>query len=415
MIELAKNRPAAIITEHAGWTSHSSILAREFELPMVSGINALERKLSPGDLVVVDAVNGELIIEPALDTLELYRGKSFERDMRPTDRSVARDNVVTSDGIEISIRANVDSLEAYRNARRAGAVGIGLYRSESLLERRGRLPSESEQELAYASIGEAVDQDRVSIRTFDIAIDFFQTDHKERNPALGLRAIRLALRRKQDLRSQIRAILKASAGRNIDIILPMISGLDELAVVKDMIHSEQTVLGETGVPSGEPRIGVMIEVPSAVLTARDIAAECDFLCLGTNDLVQYLLAVDRDNDAIAGAYKSLHPAVLRAIQTVISAGKEAEIPVVVCGEMAGSPFYVPVLLGLGATELSMNLNSIRPVRHLITGVSVEECQRLVGGAMSSKTAAEIESHLIDHYQTYWEELFPVGVLTSQRQ
>jgi len=339
---------------------------------------------------------------------------SLERGLRPSDRRVEGGVVISRDGVEITIRANVDTVEAYRNAQRAGAVGIGLFRSESLLDGNGTLPSEDDQTAAYRRIAEAVDDGTVNIRTFDVGIEYFDGGRrKESNPSLGLRAIRLGLRREADLRTQFRAILRASADEDVGLILPMVSSLDEIRAARRILDDESQDLTAAGIRSGLPRLGAMVEVPSAVFTIDDIAAEVDFLCLGTNDLVQYLLAVDRDNDAIAGLYKTLHPAVLRAIGTVIDAGRVTETPVIVCGEMAGSPFYVPILLGLGATDISITANSIRPIRQLIAGIMVEECESLVSRSLTCKTTEEIESLLHDHYATYWEHLFPPGLLNTR--
>jgi phosphoenolpyruvate-protein kinase (PTS system EI component) len=257
----------------------------------------------------------------------------------------------------------------------------------------------------------------LKIRTFDIGLE--EAGHRraitEHNPSLGLRSIRLSLVETERFRTQIRAILRASADRNIDIVLPMISGVDEVLRSIEIIKEERKSLESRGVTIGEPHLGAMIEVPSAVITANDIARNVDFLCLGTNDLVQYLLAVDRDNDAVADWYQTLHPAVIEAISTVLNAAATAGIPVGVCGEMAGSAFYVPLLIGLGARELSMNINSITQVRHLIAGISSNEAAELVARVRSGSTADEIESGLREYYIEHWSHLFPPGLLNTRHR
>ncbi|CAN5429127.1 phosphoenolpyruvate--protein phosphotransferase [soil metagenome] len=417
IMELTKSSPIALISERGGWTSHSSILAREFKLPTVSGIKDLDQTFSHGDIVVVDGVHGQVIVDPSPATLERYHSL-INADRSKSGSGAPKSNLpVTSDGVHITIRTNTDMPEGYRLATAVGAIGIGLFRSESLLIKTGILPSEEEQFLAYRQIAEAAGEAGVKIRTFDIGVDQLKSDRSlpERNPSLGLRSIRLSLLEESHFRSQIRAILRASANHNVDIVLPMISGVDEVVRSRTIIDEEAQRLDTLGIPTGKPKLGAMIEVPSAVLTARDIAAKTDFICLGTNDLVQYLLAVDRDNDAVAEFYKSLHPAVIRAIGEVIDAGENAGIPVVICGEMAGSPFYVPLLIGLGARQFSMNVNSISEVSRLISGITVKACDEVVKSIKSCPFAEEIEAQLRSFYLANWSDLFQPGLLDAKHR
>lgn len=415
IVELAKKKPAAIITEQGGWTSHSSILAREFELPMVSGVRNLEHFLSDGDRIIVDGINSEIILNPSDKTLA-----EFEKDGLPEKPSGIlipknSDSPKTADGQQFLILANIDKPESYEIAKNKGAQGIGLFRSESLIDQQGTVPLEDEQFSAYCRVADAAGTQGVKIRTFDVGIDRFGSDAHwvEQNPSLGLRAIRLSLADPVHFRTQIRALLRAAFGRRIDIILPMISGIDEIARSKTIIEAERSDLLASGFEIGDPKLGAMIETPSAVLTAFDIAKHVDFLCLGTNDLVQYLLAVDRDNDAVADWYQTLHPAVIRAIGEVIAAAEKACVPITACGEMSGSPFYAPVLLGLGAREFSMNPNSIAQVRKLLTGISLGDAAALAAEIRSLLTAEEVESHLREHYKTNWSALFPADFLNSR--
>ncbi len=415
IVEAAKNFPAAIITEQSGWTSHSSILAREFNIPMVSGVRNLRRSVADGDLVIVDALNGEVIFNPNETTKSEFDSiRSKNKDAAVRQKRVSG-SASTADDAPFVIMANIDQPEMYEVARENGAQGIGLFRSESLIRQPGTIPSEDEQFDAYCKIADAAGVDSVRIRTFDVGIARFGSDPHwiERNPALGLRAIRLSLADPRYFRAQIRAILRASFRRKIDLILPMISGVDEITRAENIIDEERSALIKAGIDIGTPRLGAMIETPSAVLIASEIATRVDFLCLGTNDLVQYLLAVDRDNDAVADWYQSLHPAVMRAISQVLVAAENVGISVTVCGEMAGSPFYAPVLLGLGARELSMNINSIAPVQHLLSGISLSDAIALADSAAKYVTSEEIEDHLHKYYVENWAALFPSDFLRSR--
>lgn len=415
VILLAENRPAAIVIEHAGWTSHSAILARELMIPMLTGVHDIEHVLKNGDGVIVDAVSGELIIDPNLHTIEQYRTRSLERAFEASDDSLARPPV-TRDGVEITLKANAETALAYERARLAGARGIGLFRSETLIREAGSIPDEETQTAAYAEIARLAGDDGVDIRTFDIGPAHFtgESDSVERNPSLGRRSLRLSLSEPEYFRTQLRALLRASAEGNLDIIFPMVGGVGDVLAAKEFLEAERRDLIELGTPVGDPRIGVMIELPSAVYSITEIAKEVDFLCLGTNDLVQYMLAVDRDNEAVADWYQTLHPAVLTAIKQVIDAGREAGIPVAICGEMAGSPFYVPVLIGLGARELSMNPKWLTNVRHIVSSITVEESEYLTSSLGRARTAKEAEDFLRTYYVENLSEAFPAELLVPQQ-
>jgi phosphotransferase system enzyme I (PtsI) len=417
IVEIARHKPAGVITERGGWTSHTSILGREFKLPMVSGIKDVERLFAANDDVIVDAINGEVIIDPCLETIERARSLSRERPFTSAGNDRIPRTLITRDGTEVTIRANADSRSVYENARQLGAHGIGLFRSESLIARPGVIPTEDQQFAIYQSIAEAAGEERVRIRTFDIGVDSLADSRitPERNPSLGLRSIRLSLANEEMFRAQIRALLRASAGNNLDIILPMVTGIVEVKRTRTIIDEEREKLSQAGIDTGDPALGAMIEVPSAVLTVREIAANTDFLCLGTNDLIQYLLAADRDNDSIADWYQTLHPAVIRAIEQVFVAANDAGIPATVAGEMAGSAFYVPLLIGLGARELSMNLNSIQPIRNLISSITIADAVELAELVKTSTTAEATEQILRTYYLTHWDDLFPPGLLDRRHR
>ncbi len=411
LLELTESNPKAIITEHGGWTSHTFILAREVNLPAVTGVRKILRRVSTGDKVIVDGYTGQVVLRPETGTLQKYSDAAIKFQKTGSyEVEAAKGRLKTLDGREITIRANIDIPDAYRRAKRLGAHGIGLYRSEFLFNQFRGFPTENEQVEAYQKIAELTGTEGVRIRTFDLGVDQLsaQSDWKEKNPALGLRAIRLSMDYRKQFRTQIRSLLRASSENKLAIVLPMISDLSEILQTKRIIAEEKASLKRRGIAYGNPRIGAMIEVPSSVWIVKEIVKEVDFLCLGTNDLVQYMLAVDRDNEAVADWFRTLHPAVIRAIKTVIKAAEQASIPAVVCGEMAGSAYYAPVLVGLGATELSMNVNSISSVRKVISGIAFEEAYEMAARIEECGSADEAEQVLRESLQTKWMHLFPVS-------
>ncbi|HEV8590792.1 MAG TPA: putative PEP-binding protein, partial [Pyrinomonadaceae bacterium] len=313
-------------------------------------------------------------------------------------------------------RANLDIPSVYKKAKALGARGIGLYRSEFLFNQFKGFPTENEQAAAYSEIADFAGPDGVKIRTFDLNAEqlYGEAAAREKNPALGLRAVRLSFSHLKEFRTQLRALLRASFDRNIDIVVPMISGVDELRHVREIIDSERESLTRKGVTTGNPRLGAMIEVPSALFLANELAEESDFISLGTNDLVQYLLAADRDNESVADWFRTLHPAVIRALRQVATASTQAGKPLIVCGEMAGSPFYLPLLIGLGVSELSMNMNSISRIRRMIAGIAYEECVSLAKEALTFRTADDIEHCMFQHIRTKWSHLFPPDFFKNRR-
>ncbi len=403
--EFASGKPKAVITESGGWTSHTFILARELGVPAVTGIKKLMRRIKPGDSLIVDGYKGQVIVNPAGSTLEAYQELTVVNPA-PAPELPIDHPTRTLDGREITIRANFDITASYHKAKLLGARGIGLYRSEYLFNRFKGFPTESEQLKAYREIAAYAGPDRARIRTFDLGIDqtLDGSGRREKNPALGLRGIRLAKAMPRQLRTQLRALLQASRDSNVDIILPMVAGVDEVRFVREAIEREKDALSAKGVPFGEPGLGAMIEVPSAVFSIHEILKEVDCICLGTNDLVQYILAVDRDNESVAPWFRTLHPGVFAAIRTVLEASNATGKPAVVCGEMAGSAYYSPILVGLGATELSMNVNSILSVRRVIAGIAFDEARKLVELISKLPSADEIELEVESFVKTHWSHL-----------
>jgi len=417
LIELAMSEPKAIITENGGWTSHTFILARELNLPAVTGMKGILRRVQTGENVVVDGYNGSVILNPSAKSLKEYKIAATQFQSDKTEKiEPSRGKLKTLDGYEITIRANLDLPKGYSKAKRYGAHGIGLYRSEFLFNQYKGFPTEHEQINAYQNIAELVGNEGVRIRTFDLSVELLveEGEEKEKNPALGLRAIRLSMKRKQQFRIQLRALLQASLDNKIDIVLPMISDVSEIRKTMKILEQEREYLRKRNIKFGNPRLGAMIEVPASVFIVEEISKEVEFLCLGTNDLVQYLLAVDRDNEAVAEWFRTLHPAVLRAIKTVLKAGEKFGIPVVVCGEMAGSYFYVPILIGLGASELSMNVNSIPRVRKIISGIALEEVNEIVKKLEKCTTADEIENLVGESFLEKWSHLYSKNLLPTAK-
>ncbi|MEO8073462.1 MAG: phosphoenolpyruvate--protein phosphotransferase [Acidobacteriota bacterium] len=415
LIELVESSPQAIVTENGGWTSHTFILARELNLPSVTGVNRILRRVQTGDEIIVDAYNGQIILNPGENTRQIYKNaavKFEQKNIVKTEPSESK----TLDGKHIKLRANLDISKDYAAAKKNGVEGIGLYRSEFLFNQYKGFPDENTQIETYRKISEMVGSEGVRIRTFDLSVEQLadESEEKEKNPALGLRAIRLSFSHLKEFRTQIRSLLQASAAENnISVVLPMISDVTEIRRTQKILEGEKQKLKKREIKFGDLRLGAMIETPSAILTIDDIAAECDFLCLGTNDLVQYLLAVDRDNEKVADWFRTLHPSVLRAIKMVVEAGEKAEIPVILCGEMAGSPLYVPILIGLGVSELSMNINSIPRVKRIISNIAFEEAHEIVRKLEKCKTHFEIENFINKLFAEKWSHLFPEAIIPPQ--
>ncbi len=417
LIELSQSCVKAIITESGGWTSHTFILARELNLPAVTGAKNILRRVQTGDKVIVDGFQGQILLNPTEQTLDKYQksATTFE-EIKCSSFNPPAGKLQTLDGRTITTRANLDISNDYEFAKKCGAQGIGLFRSEFLFNRNQGFPAETEQVEIYQKIAALAGADGVKLRTFDLTLEQL-TDEPgvvEKNPALGLRAIRLSLLHEKQFRTQLRALLRASFEKKLDIVLPMISDVSEIRRAKAILKEEKDYLLRRKINCGNPQIGAMIEVPATVLMIEEIAAEVDFLNLGTNDLVQYLLAVDRDNEAVAECFRTLHPAVLRAVKNVVRAAEKCQTPLIICGEMAASPVYVPILIGLGATELSMNVNSIPRIRHLIANIAYEEAVEIVKSLEDCQTADETEEKVKFSLKAKWAHLFPPEIFTAKK-
>lgn len=418
MAELDFEHARAIATDAGGWTSHTAIIARGLGIPSVVGLRDLHRRARTGDLIVVDANRGEVVLHPTPATIEKYKvATEHSVNSRTSVTAASHEPLQTLDNKLVILRANVELPAEYEGVRKFGAHGIGLYRSEFLLAQRGTaLPSEDEQCEAYIRIAQVAGAEGATIRLFDLGGD--KTVHlsgeAEPNPALGLRAIRFSLMHEEVLRAQVRAIFRAAAHGRLDIVLPMVADALDVRRAKAIINEERARLENEKINIGAVRIGAMIEVPSAVLLSRKLAREVDFFSLGTNDLVQYLLAVDRSNDEVASWFRSLHPSVLQSIQRTLEAAGEARIPAVVCGEMAGTPAYAVILIGLGATELSMTSFSIPRVRRVVAGIRHSEARDIALQCLECDTADEVEEMVRREFLAQWPHLFSAETLPAPK-
>ena len=391
--ELNLNHVKAIATDAGGWASHMAIIARGLGLTTVVGLRDFYHQTRTGDPIIVDAHQGEVILHPAPETVEKYRFRVHA----PGPSVVAGTKldcgpVTTLDGVQISLRANVELPAEFQAVRDFGACGVGLFRSEFLLSRPGLMSSEDEQYEVYKALVEAAGEYGAIVRLFDVGGEFGpDLKERERNPALGLRAVRFNLRHKQIMRTQVRAILRAAAAGPLSLVIPMVADVSDVRLAKRVIEEEIERLASESAAFATVKIGAMIEVPSAVLTAEKIATEVDFFELGTNDLVQYTLAVDRGNDKVSEWFRTLHPAVLYGISRTVEAAKNAQIPVIVCGEMASTPAYAVLLVGLGAVDLSMIPAMIPRVRNVLTQINANDVHDLALKCLAAATADEVEN------------------------
>lgn len=407
--ELDLNHVRAIATDTGGWTSHMAIIARGLGLTAVVGLRDFYRRTRTGDQIVVDARRGEVILHPTAATIEEYRFGATDAapEVAATASNVVESGPVTTrDGVSMVLRANVELPAEFQSVREFGASGVGLFRSEFLLSRPGLMHSEEQQYEAYRALAEAAGSDGAIVRLFDVGGEVGgEIKERERNPALGLRAVRFNLRNQQVMRTQVRAILRAAADGKLSLVIPMVNDVADVRSARSLIDEELQNLKTAGTSGAKVAIGAMIEVPSAVLTAEKIAAEVDFFELGTNDLVQYTLAVDRGNDKVSDWFRTLHPAVLYGIKRTLEAAAAVQIPVIVCGEMASTPAYAVLLAGLGAVDLSMTPAMIPRVRSTLAQIDTSKAREVASRCLESATADEVEEIVRNEFKTRWPDLF----------
>jgi len=391
-IQFKQHQFAAFVTDVGGATSHTAILARSLNIPSIVALHRARDLIHDGELIIVDGNLGVVIVSPDKDTLTEYRLKQegFELEQQKLKR-LKLTKPVTLDGTVIELHANIEIPEDVMQAKAAGATGVGLYRTEFLFMNRREWPDEEEQFEAYRKVAEAMKGMPVTIRTLDLGADKQVDPDAARtctNPALGLRAIRLCLSEPAVFHIQLRAILRASHYGKIKILIPMLSTLSELRQTMHLLERAKRSLREEGIPfDHEIPLGGMIEIPAAALKAEAFARELDFLSIGTNDLIQYTLAIDRTDDTVAHLYQPLHPAVLQLIEMTIRAGAKIGKPVSVCGEMAGDPRLTRLLLGFGLRQFSMHPAHVLSIKHQILQ---SDLPKLVAGARKILASSEIE-------------------------
>ncbi|MGH9458701.1 MAG: phosphoenolpyruvate--protein phosphotransferase [Thermoanaerobaculia bacterium] len=388
-------------TETGGRTSHTSIIAKSLFMPAVIGVPRLTQVIDNEELVIIDGYEGTIVVNPTPALTEEYRSKVTRHE--EYDRRLLENRdipAVTKDGKRLSLQANLELVEELDDARKYGAEGVGLYRSEFLyISKSPRLPTEDEHYEVYRQIAQAMDPEWAVIRTFDLGGKKLAREvmgSREDNPVLGLRALRLCMQHRDMFRTQLRALLRASAHGKIKIMFPLVSGIQELRQAKSFVKEIKAELDAEGIPyNRELQVGIMIEVPSAAMTADVLATEADFFAIGTNDLIQYALAIDRGNENVSYLYEPLHPGILRLIKFIIDSGRQAGIQVSMCGEMAADPLFAVVLLGLGLEIFSMNPSSIPVMKEVIRSVRYRDCRRIAAQALQKRTAQEIEEFVIE--------------------
>ena len=398
-IQLQVEKTLAIVSDMGGKTSHTAIITRSLDIPAVVGLEKVYQEVRSGELMVVDGHAGKVMIDPDEELLNYYYERQYQLDRyRKEVVRCAELPAETEDGYNIKIQANIELLEEVVAVIDNGAEGVGLYRTEYLYLNLDQPPDEETLFWDYREVAEIIYPETVTIRTLDLGADKLSTKTRgssETNPALGLRSIRLCLQEDQTFRTQLRAVLRVSGiTKNVKIMFPMISGVGELRAAKTILEEVKESLTKQSIDfDRDLQVGIMIEVPSAVAVADLLAREVDFFSIGTNDLVQYALAIDRVNEHVAHLYEPLHPAILRMIKQAADAGRQAGIPVSLCGELAGEPLYIPILLGFGLDSLSMNPLAVPRVKKIIRNASMEESRDYLTEVLQFSTAGQINDYL----------------------
>lgn len=417
-LQMRLNQAAGFVTDIGGKFSHTAILARSLGIPAVVGLERATSLINGGDLLIIDGEAGEVVINPTEEVSESFierrkRVKMQEREVMKYASLPAE----TRDGVRIHLQANIEMVEEIPSAKNHGAEGIGLYRTEILYLNRKDLPTEEEHYQTYRKLVEHVSPGLATIRTLDIGGDKFLSGYStdsEMNPAMGLRAIRFSMKEIDIFKTQLRGLLRASVHGKLRILFPMISGIEEIRRTKAILEEVKRECLRAKVPFDRGiKIGAMIEIPSASVTADLLSREVDFFSIGTNDLIQYALAVDRINEHVSYLYEPLHPAILRIIRNVVQSARNAGIPLAICGEMAAEPAYVLVLMGLGLEEFSMNPIAIPKVKKVLRMAKAVETRSMAEKLFQFSTATEIKRHVRrwmaerfseDFYRSIAEEL-----------
>jgi phosphotransferase system enzyme I (PtsI) len=406
-LQMNLNHVAGFITDIGGKVSHTSILSRSLGIPAVVGLEVATSLINGGDLLIINGETGEVVINPTEEVSQSFLER--KRRIRSLEREVLKYASLpaeTRDGVRVHLQANIEMVEEISSVKMHGGEGIGLFRTEILYLNRKDIPTEEEHFQTYRKLAEGIFPATATIRTLDIGGDKFLPNYSsgnEMNPAMGLRAIRFSLKEADIFKVQLKGILKASAYGKLRILFPMISGVEEIRQTKAILEEVRKGLVKERIAFDRGiKVGAMIEIPSASDISDILAKEVDFFSIGTNDLIQYTLAIDRINEHVSYLYQPLHPAILRIIREIVQSAHQAKIPVAICGEMAAEPLYAIVLLGLGLDEFSMNPISIPKVKKVLRMSRFEETRTLVEKLFQFSTASEIESYV----RRWMAERFP---------
>lgn len=391
-ILFSKRKVQGYATDTGGTTSHTAIISRALRIPAVVGMKVISKHILTGDTVIIDGYEGIVVLNPRDETIEKYKEKLSKYKLEQTKFEKYVDlPCQTLDKRKIEITSNIDFIEEVDFIQNCGHCGIGLFRTEHLFMSKGEFPTEAEQIEEYTHIANVTFPKTVTIRTFDLGGDkVLPTAVKESNPNLGWRGIRICLDREEIFKTQLRAILLSSAKKNIKIMYPMISSLDEVRKAKKILNEVKSELDNRGALYDKSiKVGIMVEVPSAFILADEFAKEVDFFSVGTNDLTQYLLAVDRGNELISGMYQQLHPSVLRALKWTIDKAHNNNIKVSICGELGSMLLAIPILVGMGIDEISVNPSVFPEIKQIVRGINYKDAKVLAEKVLTLSTEAEI--------------------------
>lgn len=401
-ILFSRSNVKGYVTDFGGLTSHAAIVSRSLKIPAVVGTHEATSKIKNGDLIIIDGFHGNVILNPDEKMLSYYQKKiqrveEFNKELAELKEEPA----VTTDGREIVLRGNVDIAEEIEYLLESGGKGIGLLRTEQVFGDLDSFPTEEEQYELYHKVAQKIYPEYVIIRAFDVGGDkFLPLDIKEPNPFLGWRGIRFLLDNEEIFKTQIKAVLRAGVHKNIKFMLPMVSSMTEILKTKKLIEAcKEELRKDTRRFDLHLKVGIMVEVPSAAILAKELAQEVDFLSIGTNDLIQFILAVDRGNETISSLYQEFHPAVVRTVQSIISNGQRGNAFISMCGEMAGDSLATPLLVGMGLDSLSVAPSSIPYIKKIIRSMSYEKAKQLAAECMKSSTTQEI----MDKIENFFSE------------
>ncbi len=395
-ILLSRSNVQGFVTDHGGLTSHAAIVSRSLNIPAVVGTHNATLHIKEDDIIIVDGFHGYIIINPNQEQISFFNLKLEKLKQLQKELEELKDKpAITTDGIKVSLQANVDVSGEIDMVITSGAEGIGLYRTEQILDELGEFPNEEEQTRIYTNLSNRIYPETFTIRVFDIGGDKFRLlDYKEPNPFLGLRGIRLLLENQGIFRTQLRAILKASVNKNIRVMVPMVSTIKEIRQTKEIIEECKQELREAKIHFDKDlKVGIMVEVPAAALLAKEFANEVDFLSIGTNDLIQYIMAVDRGNDLVADLYQEFSPSVVRTIYHIVQEAKKSNKSVSLCGEMAADTLAIPLLVGLGLVSLSMSPSTIAYAKRIIRSCSMANLETLAQDCLTYVTQEEIAERI----------------------